>query len=289
MKIKGRINLCPILLTFYLVFLTITHAWQERDSKWSCPQQQGRARTEYFPRQRWVLFNSVVSMLAWWLSFKMNMRKKVKKMNNLIPLHKRKKNTEGREKMNARCHKGEITLSDSTDSDHVLQCSCGLCIESESWSSHPDYWLSASKQDLVQYTTSVATSLFLLQEMAWAVLGCSEPSLLHSPHLLLFWKLALSMKPWSSTRRKLVNPCLCWNGTHLMRQTGKKKIICRYWNKMQSQETTKKKSNVCRHLIDAQISLRFYRGSRWTWEREKLSENCLVPGENGCQAGTWNR
>lgn len=174
----------------------------------------------------------------------MNMRKKVKKMNNLIPLHKGKKIQKEGEKMNARCHKGEITLSDSTDSDHVLQCSCGLCIESESGPltlitgcQHPNRtWFSTPHQWPLLF------SFF----RKWPEL-CSG---VQSPHCCTVLTYSFSGNwHWASaragTRRKLVNPCLCWNGTHLMRQTGKKKIICRYWNKMQEVRKQQKRRVMC--------------------------------------------
>ena len=153
-------------------------------------------------------------------------------MNNLIPLHKGKKIQKEGEKMNAKRHKGEIPLSDSTDSDHLLQCSCGLCIESDSGPltlitgcQHPTRtWFSTPHQWPLLF------SFF----RKWPEL-CSG---VQSPHRCTVLTYSFSGNwHWASaragTRRKLVNPCLCWHGTHLMRQTGKKKIICRYWNKVQ--------------------------------------------------------
>lgn len=151
--------------------------------------------------QRWVLFNSVVSMLAGWLSFLNECEKIMKKMNNLIPLHKEKKiQKEGKERMWDAPKRRSLSLT--RESQIFMQCSCDLCTQSASGPLNRWFQAVSIQTGPVQCTASVAPSLLLLlQERAWAVPRCSETPSMHSPHLLLFWKLALNTGPCSYSEK----------------------------------------------------------------------------------------
>lgn len=190
--------------------------------------------------QRWVLFNSVVSMLAGWLSFLNECEKIMKKMNNLIPLHKEKKiQKEGKEcEMPQRGdHSLWLDRVRSSFSVHVIYALKVLLVLSTG-----DSRLSASKQDRFSALHQWPLLFFFFFRKGPELCpGVQRP---HLCTVLTYsfsgnwhWTLARA-----ATQRKLVNPCLCWNGTHLMRQTGEKKTICRYWNKMQEVSSWKQQN-----------------------------------------------
>lgn len=83
-------------------------------------------------------------------------------------------------------------------------------------------------------------SLLFFFSRKWPV-PCSG---VQSPHLytVLTYSISGYWRQASvpvTTQRKPANRCLCWNGTHLMRLTGKEKIICRYRNKIQEASSWK--------------------------------------------------
>lgn len=191
--------------------------------------------------QRWVLFNSVVSMLAGWLSFLNEYEKIMKKMNNLIPLHKGKKKYRRKEKKECETpQRGDHALwldrLRSSCSVHVI-----YALKVPLVLSTGDSRLSASKQDRFSAPYQWCLLFFFFRKGPELCSGAQSP---HLCAVLTYsfsgnWHWALAR---AATRRKRVNPCLCWNETHLMRQTGEKKIICRYWNKMQEVSSWKQQN-----------------------------------------------